>query len=139
MSRIYFTDRNLGKQFPAILTAAGLQVERHVDLFPPDGSDEQWLAYCGANGCIAITHDQRIRHRVNEREAVIQNSVALLIVIGSAPYPVLAKNFVGMLAKIEAFLDKQTPPFIAKVYRPSLSDLAMNPSARGLVSRWYPK
>jgi hypothetical protein len=41
VSRIYFTDRDLGKKFPAILAAAGLQVERHEALFPPDGSDEQ--------------------------------------------------------------------------------------------------
>lgn len=44
MSHIYFTDRDLGKRFPEILADAGLRVERHHDLFPADGSDEQWLA-----------------------------------------------------------------------------------------------
>ena len=44
MSRVWFTDRDLGKRFPEILTAAGLTVERHHDLFPPYGPDEQWLA-----------------------------------------------------------------------------------------------
>jgi hypothetical protein len=34
VSRIWFTDRDLEKQFPAILSAAGLAIERHVDLFP---------------------------------------------------------------------------------------------------------
>ena len=42
MSRVWFTDRDLGKQFPRILADAGIVVERHGDLFPPDGSDEQW-------------------------------------------------------------------------------------------------
>ena len=135
----FFTDRNLGKQFPAILAAAGLRVERHHDLFPPDGSDEQWLEYCGTHGRVAITHDQRIRHRVNERDAVMQHNVALLIVIGHAPYPELAKNFVATLPTIEAFLGKQMPPFIAKVYRPTPADLVRNPAARGEVSRWYPQ
>lgn len=37
MSYVFFTDRNLGKQFPAILAAAGLTVERHHDLFAPAG------------------------------------------------------------------------------------------------------
>jgi hypothetical protein len=41
VSRIWFTDRDLGKQFPRILADAGLQVERHGDLFQPTGSDEQ--------------------------------------------------------------------------------------------------
>jgi hypothetical protein len=40
VSRIFFTDRDLGKQFPAILSSAGFEVERHADLFAPDGSDE---------------------------------------------------------------------------------------------------
>jgi len=139
LSRVYFTDRDLGKQFPAILAGAGLHVERHHDLFPPGGSDEQWLEYCGTQGRIAITHDQRIRHKPNEREAVMRHGVALLIVIGKVPYPELARHFVATLPKIEAFLDKHTPPFIAKVYRPSPSDLARNPSAAGEVLFWYPK
>jgi hypothetical protein len=33
VSRIFFTDRDLGKQFPAILSSAGLAVERHGALF----------------------------------------------------------------------------------------------------------
>jgi len=47
LSWIYFTDRDLGRKFPGILAAAGLVVERHEALFPPDGTDEQWLEYCG--------------------------------------------------------------------------------------------
>jgi len=138
LSRVYFTDRDLGKQFPAILASAGLHVERHHDLFSPGGSDEQWLKYCGTQGRIAITHDQRIRHKINEREAVMRDRVALLVVIGKLPYPELAKHFVATLPKIEAFLDEHTPPFIAKVYRPSPAELARNPSARGEVVLWYP-
>ena len=139
MSRVYFTDRDLGKQFPAILAAAGLTVERHHDLFPPDGPDEQWLEHCGRRGRIAITHDQRIRHKINERDAVIRHGVALLVVIGKAPFPELARHFVATLPKIESFLDRHAAPFIAKVSRPSPSDLARDPAARGAVTLWYPK
>jgi hypothetical protein len=38
LSVVYFTDRNLGKQFPEILRAAGLTVERHDDHFGPSNS-----------------------------------------------------------------------------------------------------
>ena len=41
MTRVYFTDRDLGKQFPRILAEAGIAVERHGDLFRPEGSDEE--------------------------------------------------------------------------------------------------
>ena len=92
MSRVYFTDRDLGKRFPEILTAAGLTVERHHDLFPPDGSDEQWLKHCGRNARIALTHNERIRYTPNELAAVIAHRVALLIVIGKVPLAELARD-----------------------------------------------
>ena len=71
MSRVYFTDRDLGKRFPDILASAGLSVERHSDLFPADGTDEQWLEHCGKNGRIALSHNLRIRYTPNELAAVI--------------------------------------------------------------------
>ena len=69
MSRAYFTDRDLGKHFPDILASASLTVERHQDLFPADGSDEQWLEHCGKNERIALSHNLRIRHTPNELPA----------------------------------------------------------------------
>lgn len=139
MNRVYFTDRDLGKGFPAILSASGLLVERHHDLFPPDGSDEQWLEYCGTQNRIALTHNERIRYTPNELAAVVRYRVPLLIVVGKAPFPVLADNFVKTLSKIEAFLDAQKPPYIAKLYRPTPSELERNPASPGWIALWYPK
>ena len=79
MSHIFFTDRDLGKRFPAALKGAGIAVERHADLFPPDGSDEQWLEYCGKNGRTALTHNLRIRYTPNEIAAVRRHAVSLII------------------------------------------------------------
>jgi hypothetical protein len=139
VSRIYFTDRDLGKQFPRILAEAGIQVERHVDLFPPDGSDEQWLEHCGTNGRIAISHNSRIRYVPNELAAVVQFKVPLLIVVGQAATAQLADNFVRTLHRIEAMLDERKPPLIAKVYRPTPGELVKSAIATGRVEIWYPK
>ena len=139
MSRVFFTDRDLGKRFPEILAAAGLTVERHHELFPPDGSDEQWLEHCGRSARVAITHNARIRHTPNELAAVVRHRVSLLVVIGKAPYPNLARNFVATMPRITAFLDENAAPYIAKVYRPPVSDLARDPSAPGSIVLWYPK
>ena len=136
MSRTYFTDRDLGKKFPQILADAGLAVERHGDFFPADGSDEQWLEYCGKKGRIAITHNQRIRYTPNELAAVVRYRVALLVVIGQAPFSELAQNFVKSIRRIEKFVEVHEPPYIAKVYRAAPAGLGRN--AAGSVSLWYP-
>jgi hypothetical protein len=139
VSRVWFTDRDLGKRFPEILAAAGLTVERHRDLFPPDGSDEQWLEHCGRNGRIGITHNERIRYTPNELAAVVEHLVALLVVVGKVPHAELAQNFVNTLPRIEAFVAAHQPPYIAKLYRPATTELARDAKAPGSVLLWYPK
>ena len=136
MSRVYFTDRDLGKRFPDTLAAAGLMIARHADLFAPEAPDERWLEHCGRNGRIAITHNERIRYTPNELAAVKLHRVALLVVVGKVPLPVLAENFVRTLDKIEEFLNQHVPPFIAKVYRPGSGRAA---AEAGSISLWYPK
>ena len=138
MSHVYFTDRDLGKKFPQILVDAGMAVERHGELFPPDGPDEQWLEYCGQNGRIAITHNQRIRYTPNELAAVVRYRVSLLVVIGQAPFPELAHSFVNSIRKIERFVDVHEPPYIAKVYRAAPGETGRNGTAAGSLSLWYP-
>ena len=139
MSRVFFTDRDLGKQFPAILADAGLVVERHIDLFAPDGSDEQWLEHCGAHGHVALSHNRRIRHVPNELAAVVRFKVPLIILVGQATTAELARNFVQSVHRVEAFLAAHTPPLIAKVYRPAPAELVKTPFAVGRVELWYPK
>jgi hypothetical protein len=138
LSFTFFTDRDLGKKFPAFLSAAGLKVERHQDHFADDASDEEWLEAIGKKGWVAVTHNLRIRYMPNELDAVIRHRVSLLIVIGKAPYHELAASFVETMPRIEAFLARHTPPFIAKTYRPSPSETARGEAA-GRVELWYPK
>lgn len=116
MSLVFFTDRDLGNVFPATLTAHGLTVERHAAHFPPDCPDEQWLGVVGSCGWVAVTRDTRIRYRPNE----------------------LAANFVRTVPRIQALLERNAPPLIAKVYRASAADLTRNPRAAGTASIWYP-
>ena len=138
MSFVYFTDRDLGKRFPEILRSAGLTVERHADHFAHDTSDEVWLEAVGKNGWIALTHDRRIRYKPNERDAVMRHGVALLVIVGAAPFPDLAHAFLTSVPVIEHFLGRHQPPFIAKVYRPSPAETVRRSTAPGRVELWYP-
>ncbi len=135
---VYFTDRDLGQKFPEILRAAGLSVERHADHFHHDTPDEVWLREIGKKGWVAVTHDGRIRYKPNEKSAVIENNVALLVVVGHAPFPQLAAAFVTTEPKIRVFIADHKPPCIAKVYRPSATAVAADPSAPGRIEQWYP-
>lgn len=135
---VFFTDRDLGKRFPEILIAAGITVERHADHFAPDCADEVWLDAISGKNWIAVTHDARIRYKPNELAAVARNRVALLVIIGHAPYPQLAHAFVSTLSRIERFIENHEPPYIAKVYRPASGDVAKYANAPGRVELWYP-
>ena len=135
---VYFTDRDLGKQFPGILRAAGLTVERHADHFPHGTSDADWLREIGKKEWVAVTHDGRIRYKPNEKNAVVQNNVALLVVVGHAPFPDLASALVSTEPKIREFIAAHEPPYIAKVYRPAAAAVAADSSAPGRIELWYP-
>lgn len=137
MSRVYFTDRDLGKQFAAILRAAGLNVARHDEHFAPNARDEEWLRVVGAKGWVAITHDRRIRYKPNELQAVTANRVALLVVVGTAPFADLARSFVATHSAIARFVDLHPPPCIAKVYRAAPAKLTDNPDSPGRIELWY--
>jgi PIN like domain len=139
VSVVFFTDRDLGRLFPETLRLAGCRVERHADHFTPTASDELWLAHVGRQGWCAVTHDARIRYKPNELAAVVRHRVPLLVVVGKAPLPQLARHFVTTLPRIHAFLREHEPPFIAKVYRPAPSILAENPNASGVIDLWYPR
>jgi hypothetical protein len=138
LSVVYFTDRDLGKRFPEILKSAGFTVEQHQDHFAPDTPDEVWLAAVGRRGWIALTHDRRIRYKPNERDAVMRHGVALLVIVGAAPLPELARAFVATAPAVERFLARHKPPFIAKVYRPSPADMSRRRDPTGHVELWYP-
>jgi hypothetical protein len=139
VNRSWFTDRDLGKQFPRILADAGIQVQRHGDLFPPNGTDEQWLEHCGRRGLVAITHDTRIRYRPNELATVVRFKVQLVVVIGKVPMTQLAQGFVNTLPRVEAMLDAERAPVILKVYRASVAEVLASPTAAGRVEHWFPK
>lgn len=132
----FFSDRDLGKSFPSILRASGIAVQRHADHFAPDTADETWLAEVGRRRWFALTHNKRIRYQPNERDAVMIAGVGLFVLIGHAPTTELAENFVRSVSRIEQFIRKHEPPFIAKVSRPTPAELNADQEASGRVEVW---
>lgn len=136
---VFFADRNLGKIFPGVLRGAGFSVELHDDHFHHTIGDEEWIPQVAALGWIAISHDRSIRRRPNERDAVLNSGLRLLVVVGKAPFPVLAEHFVATRPAIERFLRSHPiGPWIAGVYSPSPADATKKLKPRGRVELWLP-
>lgn len=133
---VFFTDRDLGKQFPQILKNAGIIVEKHGDHFVDDAKDEEWLAKIGEMGWFVLTHDQRIRYKPNKIAAVKKFGVGLFVLVGKAPFIELAYNFINTLPKIERFIDKNSRPFIAKIYRPVQKSQEQKRKKFGSIQMW---
>ncbi|MGH7714260.1 MAG: hypothetical protein ACREOG_23485 [Gemmatimonadaceae bacterium] len=133
---VFFTDRDLGKAFPAMLRDAGIQIEEAAKHFAPNTSDDVWLDTVGQRRWFVRTHDRRIRYKPNELAAVATAGVGMFVLIGQVSTRELAANFIRTFASVEKFIARSPRPFIARVYRPAPSELARNPSAAGRVEPW---
>jgi hypothetical protein len=133
---VFFSDRDLGKQFPRILHDAGISVKAHHEHFAHDTEDDVWIREVATQGWIALTHNERIRYTPNEIKAVFDSGLAMIILVGHTTTTDLATNFVNTLPKIEEFLQQQAPPFIAKVYRPSPGRSGRQGPASGRIELW---
>jgi hypothetical protein len=99
----------------AVLRAADL----HVDHFRQDALDPEWLTAVGQKNWIVVTRDERIRYRVAEKQAIRRANVRAFVLAaqGDLRADMLAQNFLKALPKIRRIVEKQMPPFIAKIAR----------------------
>jgi len=102
-----------------VLRAADLKVEVHDDHFAQDAPDSEWLAAAGKNNWIVITRDERIRYRVAEKQAIRRAKVRAFVLAaqGDLRAEMLAHNFLKAVRKVRRIVEKQKPPFIAKISR----------------------
>lgn len=129
----FFTDRDLGEQFPKILLDAGLRVEKHDDHFSDITQDIVWLSEIGQKGWIALSHNKRMRKNSFEVSVLMESNVREFILIGHTKHSELAINFVNTRFKVLNFLNKYNEPFMAKIYRPAMKKRVKG----GYVTMWY--
>jgi PIN like domain len=130
----FFVDRDLaGKRFLEILRAASIQVVDHNDHFDPTTPDGEWLAFVGSRGLVAVTRDKLGLHSLETRQ-LMEAGARVFVLVGSAPHPELADNFVATMPRILRFLKRNRGPFIAKVSRPNERDRQLGRS--GQVGLW---
>lgn len=133
--RVFFTDRDLGRQVPDILERAGFHVERHDEHFGPLTPDSVWLAEVGRRGWIGLSHNKSIRYNTEERDLSMRAGLALFMLIGHTTHALLARNLVQTFPKVLKFLEEHDPPFIARIYRPTPVE-AVEDGRPGRVNLW---
>ena len=79
---IFFSDRDLGRQFPTGLRVAGVAIERHDDHFGPETPDEEWIGEVGRRQWVAITRDARIRYSPLALSVLRESKVRLFVMVG---------------------------------------------------------
>lgn len=137
MSLVFFTDRDLGKEIlPSLLRENGLVVERYDDHFDPTTPDDEWLPEVGRRGWLVLTRDKRIRYKRNEQDAVMQAGVGLFVLVGCTSHRELAENFIATIHRVETFIERHHPPFIAKIYCPSSSSTHKKHRPPGQIRLW---
>ncbi|MCB0220599.1 MAG: hypothetical protein KDH09_12940 [Chrysiogenetes bacterium] len=117
---VFFTDRDVGRYIiPEALRNLGESVTTIFDAFPSNHEkipDEQWLELVGRNRWVAITCDQNIRRRYNERKAVIDFEVReFVFTSGNLSGPQMAEILALALPAIHRFLGRHEGPFIASI------------------------
>src|SRR5919201_404843 len=79
----FFLDHQIGRyQVAEALRLAGAKVEVHLDHFPGDASDSDWIADVARRDWVLITKDQHIRRNPLERAAYEEAKLRGFVVTG---------------------------------------------------------
>jgi len=72
---VIFIDASIPKTVADELKKVRRDVIFKHDIFRPGTDDSVWLRKVGVEGLLGITHDQHIRTRPGERDAIMRHSV----------------------------------------------------------------
>jgi len=114
---VFFSDRDLGRVFPALLVAAGVRVERHDDHFGPETADEEWIGEIGRRGWVAVTRDARIRYSPLALSVLMTSRVQLFVLVGKLTTVQAAETFLRWRQKVISTSLDENSAFIAKIRR----------------------
>jgi uncharacterized protein with PIN domain len=115
----FFVDRSLGKE-PLIsrLRQLGWTVRAHDDFFESSADDTAWLEYCGRQGLIVLTKDEKIRYRPAEKAMLIEhNCRCFVLTAGTISSRQIADTFERAAHRIVQVACQEAAPFLAYIDR----------------------
>ena len=88
------------------------------DRFTNDAADEEWLPKVGERSWLILSKDDKIRRRPVERDALLRSGArAFILPSGNMSGKEMAATVVKALPRIQRFIGKHPPPFIARITR----------------------
>jgi hypothetical protein len=102
-------------------------LEIHADHFAKGTPDSEWIPFVATRGWVLLTLDAKLRYNKLERDAIMGSGLAAFVLVGGRRHDEKAAVFLEARSRVERFLRRNEPPFIAKIYRD------------GSVKRWLPK
>jgi predicted nuclease of predicted toxin-antitoxin system len=91
-------------------------VQVHDDHFAQGTYDEIWLSEVGKRGWIILTKDDRIRYHIAALTAIKSaRATAIILPKGNLTASEMAAIFLKVIPQIKRFIEKQKPPFIARL------------------------
>lgn len=98
------------------MRAAGATVEAHIDHFPIDSPDTEWLPEVSQRGWIVITKDWGLTSNLLEQRAIAAaNAQVFILASGNYTGKEMAAILVKVLERLQKFVQGNQAPFIARI------------------------
>lgn len=98
------------------MRAAGAIVEAHVDHFPIDALDTEWLPEVSQLGWVVITKDWGLSTNLLEQKAIAAaNARVFILASGNYTGEQMAAILVDALDRLQKFVRGNQAPFIARI------------------------
>jgi predicted nuclease of predicted toxin-antitoxin system len=118
MHRLFIDRDTWSRALGQALRDAAIPFEAHRDHFDMDAPDPEWIHKVGAAGWLAVTRDQRIRHRPNEIAAVRAAALHLFVLTsGNLSAADTGRIVVQAWPAIQRAAASQRPPAVWSVSR----------------------
>jgi hypothetical protein len=116
---VFFIDRSLGsRKISEALRNEGHLVEIHAKHFRDDAPDEDWLQEVAKRRWLVLTSDKRIRYNNLALQAIYRFKAAVFVIYPKGMTAVsMAERFCQRAVDIQAFAEKNSPPYICQVSR----------------------
>lgn len=113
----FFIDHCVSQKIvPEAMRATGAIVEAHVDHFPIDALDTDWLPQVSQRGWVVITKDWGLSTNLLEQKAIAAaNARVFILASGNYTGEQMAKILVDALDRLQKFVRGNQAPFVARI------------------------